>query len=56
MTEIQAYVILVNPSDQVIGKEEKLLAHQYGMLHRAFSILIFRERAGKKELLLQKRI
>lgn len=55
MAELETYVILVNPSDEAIGKEEKLLAHQYGMLHRAFSVLIFREENGKRELLLQQR-
>ncbi len=49
------FVILVNPADQQIGVEEKIRAHRYGMLHRAFSVLIFRERKGKKELLLQQR-
>lgn len=55
MAALETYVILVNPSDEAIGTEEKLIAHQYGMLHRAFSVLIFREQNGKKELLLQKR-
>ena len=45
-------VILVNESDQQIGIEEKLKAHQLGLLHRAFSIFIFNK---KKELLLQQR-
>lgn len=34
-------VILVNEKDEEIGSEEKLLAHQKGLLHRAFSIFIF---------------
>lgn len=46
------YVILVDERDQEIGVEEKLLAHQKGVLHRAFSILLFND---KKELLLQQR-
>lgn len=49
------FVILVNPSDHQIGKEEKILAHQHAMLHRAFSVFIFRERHGQTELLLQQR-
>lgn len=45
-------VILVNVSDEEIGSMEKMEAHQKGLLHRAFSVLLFN---GKKELLLQKR-
>ncbi len=32
-------VILVNPQDEIIGFEEKLKAHQQGLLHRVFSIM-----------------
>lgn len=46
------YVILVDEQDNDIGVMEKLLAHQEGLLHRAFSIFIFNE---KGELLLQQR-
>lgn len=45
-------VILVDENDSEIGYLNKLEAHKKGMLHRAFSILIFNS-AG--ELLLQKR-
>lgn len=45
-------VVLVDTSDNEIGYLDKLEAHQKGMLHRAFSVLIFNS-AG--ELLLQKR-
>lgn len=45
-------VILVNQKDDVIGTMEKMEAHQKGLLHRAFSILVF---SPKGELLLQKR-
>lgn len=38
-------VILVNKQDQAIGTMEKLEAHRQGMLHRAFSILIFNSNA-----------
>lgn len=55
MLEKNKLVILVNPLDQEIGQEKKLLAHQYGMLHRAFSVLVFRNIQGKTELLLQQR-
>ena len=33
-------VILVNEQDEVIGVMEKLEAHQKGVLHRAFSVLV----------------
>ena len=45
-------VILVDEQDNVIGTMEKMEAHRKGVLHRAFSILIFN---SKGELLLQKR-
>jgi len=47
------YVILVNESDQPIGLEEKLKAHELGLLHRAFSIFIFRHNGS--EVLMQQR-
>lgn len=45
-------VILVDESDQEIGVMEKMEAHRKGVLHRAFSVLLF-NRNG--ELLLQRR-
>lgn len=48
-------IILVDPYDRDIGTIEKILAHEYGMLHRAFSVLIFRINNSKLETLLQKR-
>lgn len=45
-------VILVNENDLEIGTMEKLEAHQKGLLHRAFSVLIFNSRG---ELLIQQR-
>lgn len=45
-------VILVDEQDNVLGSMEKMEAHQKGILHRAFSILIFN---SKGEVLLQKR-
>lgn len=35
-------VVLVDPADQEIGTLEKLEAHQKGLLHRAFSVFLFR--------------
>lgn len=48
-------IILVDPDDNQIGTIEKILAHQYGMLHRAFSVFVFRKQAGNLECLLQQR-
>ncbi len=45
-------VILVDHSGKEIGLEEKLAAHQKGLLHRAFSVFVFN---SKGELLLQRR-
>lgn len=45
-------VILVDENDQELGTMEKMEAHQKGLLHRAFSILIFN---SKGEMLLQQR-
>jgi diphosphomevalonate decarboxylase len=48
-------VILVDPEDRKIGQIEKILAHQYAMLHRAFSVFIFRKKNNQLELLIQQR-
>lgn len=48
-------VILVNERDEATGAEEKLKAHQDGLLHRAFSVFIFRDTHAGLELLLQRR-
>lgn len=45
-------VILVNELDEPIGEMEKMLAHEQGVLHRAFSVFIFN---AKGEVLLQQR-
>jgi isopentenyl-diphosphate Delta-isomerase len=50
MTE--EYVVLVDENDNEIGLAEKLEAHQKALLHRAFSVFIFNDKA---ELLLQQR-
>ncbi len=46
------HVILVDSEDKAIGTMEKMEAHRKGILHRAFSILLFNP---KGEILLQKR-
>ena len=49
---MEEQVILVDRDDVAIGKMGKMIAHEQGVLHRAFSIFIFN---GKGELLMQKR-
>jgi isopentenyl-diphosphate delta-isomerase type 1 len=49
------YVVLVDSDDRVLGQAEKLEAHRQGLLHRAFSVFLFRHKAGVVELLLQRR-
>ncbi len=46
------HVVLVDAHDNAIGTMEKMEAHRKGILHRAFSILLFNSNG---ELLLQKR-
>ena len=48
------YVILVDENDQPIGSAEKMTAHEKNLLHRAFSVFIFRKITGL-EILLQQR-
>lgn len=45
-------IALVNQNDEVIGYDHKLVVHQKGLLHRAFSIFVFN---SKREILLQRR-
>jgi isopentenyl-diphosphate delta-isomerase type 1 len=49
------YVILVDEKDRETGLEEKLDAHRRGLLHRAFSVFLYREKKGRIEILLQQR-
>lgn len=53
-TNLAEHVILVNEQNVPIGTAEKLLAHKNNLLHRAFSIFIFRKQPSL-ELLLQQR-
>jgi len=49
-------IILVDEHNREIGQAEKLAAHQQNLLHRAFSVFIFRETpSATRELLLQQR-
>jgi len=45
-------VLLVDSNDQVLGKMEKIEAHEKGLLHRAFSVFVYNNNG---ELLMQKR-
>ena len=45
-------VILVDELDRVLGTEDKIKAHEKGLLHRAFSVFVIN---NEDELLLQKR-
>ncbi len=45
-------VVLVDEQDNELGSMEKMEAHRKGVLHRAFSVLLFN---SKGEMLLQKR-
>jgi isopentenyl-diphosphate delta-isomerase len=45
-------VILVNEQDETVGAMEKIAAHEQALLHRAFSVFIFKDNG---EMLLQKR-
>ena len=49
---MKQFVVLVDQNNRKLGKMEKLEAHQKGLLHRAFSILIFN---SKGKVLIQKR-
>lgn len=54
MTAIET-VILVNENDEPQGIAEKMQAHREGLLHRAFSILLYKKTAAGFEFLLQRR-
>ncbi len=45
-------VVLVNTADEITGSAPKLEAHRTGLLHRAFSVIIFN---SEGEILLQQR-
>lgn len=48
-------IVLVDPDDNAIGEIEKVRGHQFGMLHRAFSVFIFRVFKDKLQTLIQLR-
>lgn len=51
----EEYIILVDQNDKEIGVAEKITAHRKALLHRAFSVFVFRKNENSIELLLQKR-
>ena len=50
--KMNEFVILVDQSDNSVGTQEKIQAHEQANLHRAFSVFIFNT---KGEMLLQQR-
>lgn len=54
-TDSKKKIILVDSNDREIGLETKENVHSLGLLHRAYSIFIFRQREGVLEILLQQR-
>lgn len=55
MNDKEEVVILVDEHDRQIGLAKKLYAHEKGLLHRAFSIFVFKDTIDGKKLLLQQR-
>ncbi|KDM92435.1 isopentenyl-diphosphate Delta-isomerase [Photobacterium galatheae] len=51
----QEFVILVNQAGEHQGLAEKMQAHRDGLLHLAFSVLLYRETQTGREFLLQQR-
>ncbi len=49
---MQEFLILVDENDTAIGEMEKMEAHQKGLLHRAFSVVVFN---AEGKMLLQQR-
>lgn len=52
MTDTKDLIAIVNEKDEITGYEDKLIVHQKGLLHRAFSIFVFNR---KGEIMLQRR-
>lgn len=48
-------LILVDADDKEIGTGLKMEVHEKGLLHRAFSVFIFRKENGINQLLMQRR-
>jgi isopentenyl-diphosphate delta-isomerase len=54
-TVMNESVVLVNSMGNMVGTCEKLQAHQYGLLHLAFSLMLVRKTENGFEHLLQQR-
>lgn len=52
MGNMENLVVLVDEQDRVVGNMPKMEVHEKGLLHRAFSVLLFND---QEELLLQQR-
>ncbi len=52
---VEPYVVLVDDQDRVLGTEQKMRAHQLGLLHRAFSVFIYDKVGDAYLFLLQQR-
>lgn len=48
-------IILVDCKDNELGEMDKIMVHQLGILHRAFSVFVFKRLEHSLQLLLQKR-
>lgn len=48
-------LILVNEQDEVLSTCPKMEAHEKGLLHRAFSVMLYRHHQGQLQVLMQKR-
>ena len=48
-------LILVDENDNELGTMEKLKAHELALLHRAFSVMLYRQVGAEVEVLLQQR-
>jgi len=49
------YVVLVDEQDNVVGQAEKLAAHEAGLMHRAFSIMLVDDRGAEPLILIHQR-
>ncbi len=51
----KAEIQLVDYEDRPVGIGQKLEVHQQGLLHRAFSVFVWRQNGNERELLLHQR-
>lgn len=48
-------VVLVDEHDNPVGLAEKMVAHEQGLLHRAFSVFVLRQHKNNYQVLMQQR-